>query len=102
MNGVEDGQHTQNCPPEFKQRAVRLVWSSEEKHPEDGTFSGRFSSETLRRWVNQAKIHTGDREDLTTEDLQGYKDPCCACLLPHELKFVHAVTFQRQPEAQGA
>src|SRR5215203_4043338 len=35
MNGVEDGQHTQNCPPEFKQGAVRLVWSSEEKHPED-------------------------------------------------------------------
>jgi transposase len=55
-------------PPEFRE-AIRLVRASDEEHPipriarEIGGSDG-----TLRNWVNQDEIDSGEREGLTTEE----------------------------------
>jgi transposase len=56
-------------PPEFRREAIRLVRASDEEHPipriarQIGVSDG-----TLRSWVNQDEIDSGQREGLTTEE----------------------------------
>jgi len=56
-------------PPEFRREAIRLVRASGEEHPipriarQIGVSDG-----TLRNWVNQDEIDSGEREGLTTEE----------------------------------
>jgi transposase len=55
--------------PEFRREAIRLVRASDQEHPipgiarEIGVCDG-----TLRNWVNQDEIDSGQREGLTTEE----------------------------------
>jgi transposase len=56
-------------PPEFRREAVRLVRASGEEHPIPGIARELGVSDgTLRNWVNQDEIDSGEREGLTTEE----------------------------------
>ena len=56
-------------PPEFRREAIRLVRASGEEHPIPGIARELGVSDgTLRNWVNQEEIDSGQREGLTTEE----------------------------------
>ncbi len=63
------GKTGRRYPPEFKQEAIRLVHSCEEKYPVANIARDLgVSAETLRKWVSQAEVDAGEREGLTTEE----------------------------------
>ncbi len=55
--------------PEFKEEAVRLVHSCEERYPVAKVARDLdVGAETLRNWVKQAEIDAGEHDGLTTEE----------------------------------
>jgi transposase len=54
-------------PPEFREESVRLYRSSEKSISQVARELG-ISSESLRRWNQQAEIDAGERKGLTTEE----------------------------------
>jgi transposase len=56
-------------PPEFRREAIRLVRASDEEHPIPKVAKELgVTAETLRNWVKQVQIESGEREGLTTEE----------------------------------
>jgi transposase len=56
-------------PPEFRREAIRLVRASDQEHPIPGIAREiGVSDGTLRYWVNQDEIDSGQREGLTTQE----------------------------------
>ena len=53
-------------PPEFRRRIVELVMSGRRISELSKEFKVPTSS--IHRWVGQAKVDTGEREGLTTDD----------------------------------
>ncbi len=65
--------------PEVRERAVRLVKESEGEHPSEWAAICSVAAklgcgaETLRKWIRQAEIDSGERPGWTTADRERLK-----------------------------
>ena len=65
--------------PELKARAVRLVTEHQSEYPSVTAAAAAVAKqlglgkETVRRWVVQAQVDTGERDGTTTEELAEVK-----------------------------
>jgi transposase len=56
-------------PPEFRAEAVKLARSSEKPLSELARDLG-VCAQTLRNWIKQQQIDTGERSGITTDELE--------------------------------
>jgi|SRR5215207_6186221 transposase len=59
---------TPSYPPEFKREAVRLARSSPNRSAAQIAKELGVSDNSLRNWVKQTEIDSGEREGLSTEE----------------------------------
>jgi len=65
---------------EVRERAVRMVFEHRGEHASEWEAMGSIASkigctaETLRKWVRQAQVDTGQRGGVTSEDQARLKD----------------------------
>jgi transposase len=68
------GDPLKRYPPELKERAVRMVLEARSADPNDHRAVSRIASqlgvgaESLRNWLKQTLIDSGERPGTTTED----------------------------------
>ena len=66
--------------PEVRERAVRLVLTSEHEHPSRWSAIKSIATkigctpETLRSWVNKMEVDTGTKSGVTTDQAQRTKE----------------------------
>lgn len=66
--------------PEVRERAVRLVLTSEHEHPSRWatiqSVAGKigYTPETLRSWVNKMEVDSGRKPGVTTDHAQRMKE----------------------------
>src|ERR1700756_1412872 len=67
-------------PPEFRERAVRMVFEHQDEYPTQGKAIESISKklqvnhETLRQWVRRAETDAGQRPGLTTDERQRLRE----------------------------
>ena len=61
-------RHVKACPKEFREQVVKLALSSG-RRPREITVEFEISVDSVRRWVRQAQLDSGERKDgLTTPE----------------------------------
>jgi len=87
-------KHTAGYPPEFRAEAIRLARTSGKPNTQLAQELG-MSTETQRKWLKQADLDEGKRQDgLTTDEPIERIAVCCgfssaAILRLHFVRFLH-------------
>jgi transposase len=79
MEASQKSKLAKRCPPELKERAVRMVLEAREHDSQVQACIARIAwqlgvgGQSFRNWVNQAETDRGKRSRLTTEEREPLK-----------------------------